>query len=263
MFHIEFIGIPGAGKSTLRDETLIELKKVDRQRFLGTEEAFLLVAKKRIDKIYKILLNSLPDGVGVKFVRRIMNRSLMQFEAQNDFLARYGEALKVFLASSEYKDLSHNDRSIVIAGLLAIGSLYQAIASQIDDSKAVIFDEGFIQKSLMFINAGNDYGKETEVIKEYLECIPSPDLLVHVKTDIYTCYERMVTRPRALTIRLKNLDRDTITKFLINSENHLKWVAMHLKNKGIAMVEIDNNLPLKDAAETLKDRLLELAVVNR
>lgn len=252
MLHVEFIGIPGAGKSTIRSTLLKELKRDNRQRYLGAEEAFLLVARRRIDKVYRVILNFLPDDMGVKFIKRILNRSRMQFEAQNDFLAHYGEALKILFASQEFKTLSYDDRKIVISGFLEIVSIYQAISEDIDDSTVVLFDEGFVQKSMMFISHKEYCYRKNDNALEYLRHIPLPDLTVYIKTNPVSSNKRMMIRSKGLTKRLNKVDCDAVAQFLVNAEAHLEDVVALLNKEGkTTVLEIINDNSLDEIVKKL------------
>ncbi len=91
--RVEFIGLPGVGKSTLRQDLLNHLQREDKKRYLSIEEAFLQISRLHIDNIYRRPLNYLPHYLALRLSNKLMNRSLMQFEAQNRFLADKGKAL--------------------------------------------------------------------------------------------------------------------------------------------------------------------------
>lgn len=249
MFSVEFIGIPGSGKSTLRSELLKSLKIDSRQKCIDTEEAFIYVARSRLNRLYRVLLKPFPRNLEIRFIKKMMNHSPMEIESQNEFLARYGEALNAFLASPGFRQMVFDDRKIVVGAFLAVGALYQASSEQIGDDTAVFFDEGLIQKSMMFVSHNNDHRNDNYVF-DYLNHIPLPNLIVYVKADVALCVERMKLRSKGLTKRLAKADGDGAKRFLTNADDHMEKAVALLKKGGMSTVlEVNNNTSV---GETLK-----------
>jgi len=241
LLRVEFIGLPGVGKSTLRRELLGQLHRIDKKRYLSTEEAFLQVSKSDMDNIFRGPLRYMPHSLALKFSKKLANRSLMQFDAQNRFLAARGKALESFLISNTYRNMSLNDREIVIGSFLETGSLWECLNGRLPNKAVVIFEEGFVQKSFMFVDHSNDSAVETDHLYGYLENIPLPDLIVYVTAGLETCHKRMMTRSEGLTKRLKKVDEKKIAGFLAISNNHLQCVTKWLNNNyGEKLIELNN-----------------------
>ena len=242
LYHIEFMGLPGVGKTVTRKKLVQRLQLENKDMYLTMEEAFMHVAKSNMDAIYRVIIKSLPSSIAIKFTNKLMNRSLMQYEAQNVFLAKFGKSFESFLASPEFDALSVGDRAILISGFFQIGALYESVNEQLDEKIAVFFEEGFIQKSFMFICHITNEQSEVTHLYNYLENIPMADLIIYIKADLDTCYQRMFHRPQGLTSRLKKVDKDAVYSFLIKSEKHLHNVVSWLRdNKNIHILEINND----------------------
>ena len=97
MFRVEFIGLPGSGKSYLRKMLVRRLQLVDNKKYVTSEEAFFEVSRRKMDKVYRHAINILPVYFAMKLIHKLINRSLMQFDAQNSFLAKWGMVLEIFL----------------------------------------------------------------------------------------------------------------------------------------------------------------------
>jgi hypothetical protein len=247
MFRVEFIGLPGAGKSHIRENLVKGLKLADNERYITTEKAFIQASKTKIDRLYHFLIKCLPDNIGLKVANRLIDRSAVRFEAQNKFLARWGKAFETFLSSPGFDNMSIGDREIVISGFLGTGIIFERINGSLPENTVIFFEEGFVQKSFMFISHLIDYDENKSSLFSYLEYIPLPDLIIYVRADINTCYERMLYRQKGVTERLKGANREAILDFLKIADNHLKTVISWLKNKkNIHLMEIDN----EDASET-------------
>ena len=120
MFRVEFIGIPGVGKSTIARKLVHSLKSADEDRYLTLEQAFLYVCKAKVDKPYRIILKGIPDIIAIRLSNKLINRSLMQFDAQNRFLAKSGKSFDAFLSSMEFDNLSIDDRQNVISAFIIV-----------------------------------------------------------------------------------------------------------------------------------------------
>ncbi len=258
MYRIEFIGIPGVGKSTLMRMLVEKLRQQNNREYMTFEDAFHYVAKDKIDKGYRFILNALPRKIAERFISKIINRSLFQFDAQSRFLAHYGSAFQIVLASDEYNNMSHYDRGVVIANFLSLGSLYQAITEQIVDNAVIFNDEGFVQKSMMFTSYKTQDKELNESIISYFNNIPLPDLLIYVKADMSLCQERMFTRTKGLTARLKKLDKKARINFLLNSESLFEILVPWLQNeRKVTVLQIDNSNSIDTTIKKLESVLLD------
>lgn len=259
ILRVEFIGLPGVGKSTLRHNLLNHFHRVDKKRYLSTEEAFLQVSRLHIDNIYRRPLNYLPHFLALRASNKLMNRSLMQFEAQNRFLAKNGKALEAFFASNVYCNMSLKDKANVIGSFLEMGSLWQCIKGPLLDEVAVFFEEGFVQKSFMFVDQSNGSLIEKEKLCTYLENIPLPDVVIYITANIETCQRRMIDRPEGLTERLKSADNNKITNFLSTAQNHLEFVAGWLgDNCGEIVIEVNSEKGLGEVSPVIINKIQRL-----
>ena len=257
--RVEFIGLPGVGKSTLRRDLLNHLHRVDKKRYLSTEEAFLQASRLHIDNIYRRPLNYLPHYIALRASNKLMNRSLMQFEAQNRFLAENGKALEAFFASNVYCNMPLKDRRLVIGSFLEMGSLWQCIKGSLIDEVVVFFEEGFVQKSFLFVDQSNGSSIEKDKLCGYLENIPLPDIVIYITADIETCQRRMMGRPGGLTERLKSADKNEITNFLSAAQNHLKFVAEWLSdNCGEIIIEVNSEKELGEVSPMIINKIQRL-----
>ncbi len=257
--RIECVGVPGAGKSTIRDTLVRKLKKGARKKFLTIEEAFLEVTKEKQGKIYHLFLNFVPDSIARKIINRVSDPYCQLFASQNKFLAQYGRSINAFLTSSIYKQLDVDDRANVISSFLYTGSICQCVEEHIAPGAVVLFDEGLVQKSFMFVShlsQNNQADNDRTKLYDYLGNVPLPDYLIYIKADLDICYSRMMNRPKGLTARLKHVDKDEIKKFLKNADKHLEEVFDWIKdNSNIELVKVDNVDEVSRVVSKLEDEL--------
>jgi len=252
---IEFVGAPGVGKSTIH-RLLVRRLHQGRRQYLTQEEALTIAARRNIEKILRYCLKVLPFKYAVKLNTFLDNRSYMYLEAQSRFLANWGKSFEVFLNSFEFSQMKPAERALVIASFLEVGACFECLIDQLPDRSVVVQEEGFIQKSFMFISPLQTVQEEESILTRYLANIPIPEVVVYVFADVEACYERMVSRSEGLTKRLDGKSKAGVLHFLENSIAHLQrclqW--LRIKEKSI-VIEVDNNLILEDVVAELEKKI--------
>jgi adenylate kinase family enzyme len=255
---VEFIGLPGSGKTTLRRQFLADLSPAQEARYLSEETALLVVARRRIDRVFRIPLKLLPHGLAMRFCPKVWWRSMQRSESLVRFLVKHGAALGAFTSSGVHDAMSEVDRFRVIESFLETGAVREFLDDPQMADRVVLFGEGLVQKSLMFVDHSDVIGETAEAAR-YLENIPLPDLVIHVRVSTDVSIERMTGRSDGLTQRLKKADSATIRRFVGKASHHLEllsgWFA---KNHPDRMLTIDNHQSAASAAAAIRERLLTL-----
>jgi len=254
--RVEFLGLPGAGKTTIRRALLERLKNKNAEKYITSEEACYKRMRLDGDKVYRYLLGVLPYKAGLDFSGWMQGRSLFQLEAQNSFLARYGKALNAFLSSIVYEKMSLEDKKNVMGSFLGTGSVWDLLNTPSFIDSMIFFEEGFVQKSFMFVDHNHSSGIINSSLREYLQNIPLPDVVIHVRTDISISHRRMLEREDGLTNRLKGLDEISIDKFLSSAEGHIDNIRKELSSKAdCKVIDIVNEGSLEGVIESLLKKL--------
>lgn len=239
--RVELVGLPGSGKSHIQKYLIKALKLSDKKRFISPDEAFLQISKNKIDRVYRLILNCLPHRMGLIFSQKLINRSYMQYDAQNRFLAKWGKAFEAYLSSPVFDQMTVEDREIRISVFLNTGAIFECINDLILEEKIVLFDELFVQKSFIFVSHLIDCSIDESGLYRYLENIPLSDIVIHVKADINTCYNRMLSRERGVIQILKDSGQEDIMKFFKTAEVYINTIVDWLTNrKNIILLEIEN-----------------------
>ena len=117
-----------------------------------------------------------------------------------------------------------------------------------------MLDEGFYNFLAKFIidETGKVQGRSGMQI---IRTMPKIDLLIHVKSDVSTCIQRMRMREQGIPLPYQNLSGIQIEEnFSRYNEFFNKYIAL-IKNKGIKTIEIDNNQPLDEAKSQLTNEI--------
>jgi len=258
MISVEFMGAPGSGKSTILAHLAKEMHRRRPGRFITTDDGFLIVARERVDKIYRVILRLLPYHLALRVSAKLLNRTLLQFEAQNRFLAQHGQALCAFLTSSASAPLTDDDRAIVLANFVEDGAMHTIMHDDLLQEAAIFFEEGLVQKSIMFVSQRGGDVECSQKLEDYLSSIPLPDLVIYVKTANDICSNRMTLRPRGVPQRLREIGNDSVLIFLERAQKHFDYVAASLqKNTAITLIEIDSTRQLNEVVFGLAEMMAE------
>ena len=253
--NVEFIGLPGSGKTTVGRRLATSFASEGDSSCLLAEEALLEAAKVDFDRVFRLPLKILPRSVAVRFCLRMWCRSSKRHEVELVFLARYGAALDAYLQSDAYRRMAETDRIRVLESFLETGSFRQFLSMPEMSNRIVVFGEGLVQKSFMFVDPEYDGADECRII-QYLESIPLPDLVIYVQASVDEAIGRMSSRADGLTQRLKQADEKTIRSFLESAQTHLELLANWLAGRRPAiLMRIDNYDDSPASLDELRSRI--------
>ena len=257
--HIEFIGPPGSGKSTIRQAAIARLGALDSNKYIPVEKAFRDATAYSGDKFYRHAVNYLPEKLSLRLANRAMGRSLMFSRAQQRFLAEYGKCMAAFIESPVYDNMSVNDRAATIGHFLESAGVWQSIESAshlTEASHAIIFDESLLQKTSMFVDHCDSDAQS--YLTAYLQMVPVSGLVISVQTDADTCHQRLLSRERGLPQRLGNQEPETIRRYLQKTIEHFEFLQGWLENHSKAqLLVLDQEPPVDRAAEQLAEKIVQ------
>ena len=257
LLHVELIGLPGAGKSTLKAGMIRRFKK-KRKVCLGVSEAFLSSFSKSVDELVSSqLLKMFPSWMGEILLKRLFIGSKYRFLAQNRFISQRSESIEAILSSDSFHEMPQESRVLALSRFLGTAIEYQVIKEQIEEDVSIVFDEGFFQRgtSLFIIPALGKYGASEESVFRYFDSVPSPNLLVLVETDLAKCAERIQTR--GLPSRLAHLNPSLILPFLLACQQYFHQIIEWAQTRNKRVVRIVNNGLIESAVIELTGNMME------
>lgn len=183
MKHIELVGPPGSGKSTIHAELV-------RRGHLGISYGSITTAMIQELTNQKPLLENVPYLLLKRYVNQVLepkrrNIAFEQFISSNiDFLDVLHTAMDLSVPGEQetvFKSLKH------AAERLQIG------ISATTDSMILCVDEGLVQKYMGTVWRCSD---QKIPVQSYFQAIPIPDLLIHVAAPVELCIDRQSDRER-------------------------------------------------------------------
>jgi len=250
MYHIELIGPPGCGKTTISGRLT---SARGRYRCLS-EKAALRLALRRADHGWAgRAARLLPASFGTAKAGALFNLSPSKAAARAAFLSRHHESLQAFLESRSFAAMGIEERTAVLSWFLELAARYGMIIEHCGDA-AVILDEGFLLRSVsLFVSPASAPASESEIAR-YLEDIPLPDLLIVVESDPATCMARLQRRGpgRSNTrLRMKSADEKTAAAFLKDCRDHVERVVAWVRDRRAGSVAVVRNGPADSIADAV------------
>lgn len=237
MRSIEFIGLPGAGKTTLSNGVVKYLQRKLQVTVLTPEKAAYYAAKEHCEMLLRTILRLLPEVLGQRLFSVLGGRTFWQQEYIYSYILENHKLLQTIFDDPFLKDRSEHDFKVVFYGLLQSGGLHTCLDQTSKTDWWVLFDEGLLQKSMMFVSSQSTVTREA--VEQYLSLVALPDVVVNLHVDKNTCIERMAGRPKGVTSRLRTHSREQLGAFLDHSAGHWEIVASWLKeNTRIPIIDI-------------------------
>ena len=209
---IEFIGLPGSGKTTISSLLVESLKKGNHNKhilsFKKAEELSLKFLLEKSSKIFYIL-NIIPYKLRIKIYKYIFKRKNLKKHFERNFTSENNELIKLVYSFIDNSNNKH--KGLALKWFHELISTYQLIQSNLNEDFVILVDEGFLNRSLSIFCYKNDEFKDKELLN-YLELIPAPAFLFNIGISLDESIRRL--KARGYPIRMRNLNEFDIQKIL-------------------------------------------------
>ena len=249
---VEFLGLPGAGKSTMRREVIASMKEAGQSAVdLPTAmlAAIRLHGADRLTRAVAIVTRSSSSPVW----RRAYARSTDRFTALTRFLAANPEVMEVVLATQRQRrgrDL-HQERVLSwILSLMANTQLVEETAGRFD---WLFIDEGFCQRAIALFGIGFD-GKDEILLRSYLGAIPLPEILIVVEASPSVCEARL--DEGEWSERVTRMNPTQRRAFLSTAAHLVELVANEAERLDARVIRIDGTAPIGESRDALTRALV-------
>ena len=221
--HVQFIGLPASGKSTLV-KCMVETWPESYIKANPEFDSLRLMSRKRPLIFAKSLIAILP-------------------------------VLSLILIGASRPGLHWKDKYKSVAGLLVnIGNYFIVMKQQKITKKITLWDEFVLQRALSIFGYSTERPND-KFLNTYLSWAQCQfDLQsIYVQSCPVDYYDHLLKR--GLPERMKSLDNATLLSII---ENHMRVInSITLKLDSIYLV--DTNMPLKDSCDQLDKRLRDLS----
>ena len=231
--HIEFIGLPGSGKTTLY---------------------------RRLNKHLEQCLGYQPGPQylwnGMLKDRRIVSQAGGAHRCLVDFIKDNPTFIEKTLAADQihnYYSSTPTIRDTVVTYFFTICSFYQAVSKDFAKPWSLL-DEGFMYYINKYI-----IDEEGELLSEFsqpiLNTMPTVDLVIHMSTDVNLCLSRMKERKAGYPSPYRTLSDKEFLNILMKADNRINTFLCQLQNYEITVIDIDADLTLEQSLRKVIEAL--------
>lgn len=249
VFHVEMLGLPGSGKSTVRND----LCMISPHGIISAEEAYKIAFCRLIYPNYSwSVCRHVPQTV---FNKLLSLQIRLSATPANE---RYGDFYSVATdAITTYSD--DDSRQVTVQTWLEILiEKYDAISRTFSPQKTVIFDEGFLQRSLsLFCPPYPATPLKKKYIKQYLSSMPTPDLIVILDVSAEVSHERMSSREIGAPSSYTHLTQVELQQSLDRMRAYINYVAEMSEDSNIPLFRINNEGQIKNTVQQIHQVLLQ------
>jgi len=230
---VEFVGTPGAGKTTLSRELLSLLSErgirgagvLEAARpHAGRTPAGRAVAKLSPPRFRDALLWQVFYGSGLSHA--------VGFARENPKLAR------LVLDNELARPIPAALKRHTLFWFFQLGGRYRFLHTTSRAGEALVFDDGFLHRAIA-LNASHLELPDRDRVNAYVDLLPRPDLLVRAIAGAEECERRI--RARGVWRHRSDLNAAELTRYLVNAERVAELATRRARERGWDLVEIDTD----------------------
>jgi len=248
---IEFVGLMGAGKTTLHRQAAERLAKLDRRCWTPKMVASSCGAgpdsAQRIDGVLSSAILARSRRLAFRLKASWWSRQLVSLAVQQLCFCR-----------QPHRDRLRRFRWV----LTALGNHWTA-RLKVPREDIVLFDEGLVQRAITVFVHGK---KSVDVsrLRCYPRAIPLPDILIYLRVDPEVARARVLRRPSSLARRFRSLSerelRDTFTDTALSLDALVTEIRETAKT--VKVVAIDAN-DIQQAMTALDQEIMTVTGARR
>lgn len=241
MSHIEFLGPPGAGKSTI-NTSLIKLNEI----YGGTEEdAVRRYFATKGSRQQRMLYRLLP-----RFVSKVLDDELLKYRLGHSALEDFVQKHPEFIADIHYAmDAVLYEPEKVFSQTRRAAEQYQLGISTVTNREKLCLDDGFIQRTVTILwrNPVDSFS-----IDRFFQNLPCPDTLIYVTAPPEQCLARQQERDNII------INKDWEDDDLIRVQNRVQSVCEDIRDRmseRTSVIEVENTGSVESAVEKIRTEL--------
>jgi broad-specificity NMP kinase len=248
---VELIGTPGAGKTTLAGDILPLLRErgwapvtiVDAAReHARRTPAGRLVTRYTSGAIQRLLLWWLFYGLG--------SLHALAFVIEQPRLTR------LVLRTQFRRPIRITRRLHICFWFFQLAGRQRFLSMTADDGEVLVVDDGFLHRAV-HIYASHTEQPSAQRIMQYVDLLPEPAVVVHVRCDEATCEQRV--RRRGPWRHSRRLTVAELSRYLVRSDRVVGVATRRARERGWFVADVDNGPGTAKAPATDLVRALDRA----
>ncbi|MCA9401431.1 MAG: AAA family ATPase [Candidatus Omnitrophica bacterium] len=247
---IEFLGIPGSGKSTAA-RALLQIAKENGLPVYSLDSGLLKVFLGfRAFAYTTVLLN---EENKLKAAKKIFHH--FYYPRYEKLFTRHFQSLGTHLHVKETPGSDQQHKRKLAEWFLNFGARYMFLQQYLNQDSSLIISEGFVNRTAGLFNDGHSMDNQT-VLRLLNDTLGVEHRFVSIQSDEELCYQRL--EKRGFTYRLKGRTESDIRSFLHLTAGQCALLADYFHTQGNTMIFVKNNTGVDCLKEELSLRLPEL-----
>ncbi|MDD3818400.1 MAG: hypothetical protein PHG41_00955 [Actinomycetota bacterium] len=237
--HIEFIGVPGSGKTTMYHKLVVLLNKEGIKARTFNKALFLCCIRSILSrKSFKDFLKVLLYFIGNIFFRSVSKFSNVQIDAYNEFLLANSTLIDFIAKVVNNKKIDLKEKLLIMKWFFNEFSGYQLISRYLRKDEILVFDEGFCHRAIAIWGRNESSKIEKDELDIYLNLIPLPDVILIINSEVEECERRLSERKYPPI--LKDLNYEERIGKLRFIEKLVPYITYIIEKKGTKLLYINN-----------------------
>jgi adenylate kinase len=244
--RIEFLGVPGAGKSALYREAIDEFGRAGVGAVNLADAVFAVLHAGMRDRVVGPALRYAPRRIGRKYYRQLAARSQDRELALREFMLEHPETVIAILRALDDRRAVDPDQNLVLGWILEFLWKYQLTTGSSSAAPYLVLDEGFANRAISLFGYGFSSDDEP-LLRQYIESIPQPDLVITVTADAETAAVRSTGRGR-----FSHLSDEDAVQHTRDAARCAAATSRLLKERGVDVYEVRNESSLAAASASVR-----------
>jgi thymidylate kinase len=263
MKYIEFLGLPGSGKTTFAKEivSILQTKQINVcTRWDVKHVTMRAMMRKKPGYVWRFIY-MLTYFAKYPILDFAWGKSsyLIMF----NFIRNYPQLVQQVVKHAESVDpppwMPQNTLSAerLIRWFFDVACIYQASQDFLRDDDVLLMEEGFCQQTYYLIVAFRKGNINDRKLERYIQLIPKPQLVVAIFTDPTQCERRLQTRPTGIPSKiLRSLTVSERIALLEQRMNTYQKIATYLEKQNLPVVRLNNNNNYSSTRKILEETLV-------
>jgi thymidylate kinase len=252
---VEFIGAPGAGKTTLVP-TLIDHLAERGIRARSVVEAARPYAERTL--LGKAVGRLSPPRFRHPLMWQVFYHLSVLYRLR--FFVQHPRLVWQVSTSQRRRPIPADARRHVTYWFFHLVGYYEFLAAHSRSDEALVFDEGFVHRVVQ-MNASDVEEPDPAQIRDYVNLLPRPDLVVFVEAPWEVCEQRIYRR--GLWKRFHDKSPAEVSRYVANSHRIVNMTVDYIQSKGWTVIEVDNRGDEVEVSESeLRGKLARISIVG-
>jgi len=248
--HIEFLGTPGSGKTTLLPVLSSYLYAHNWRPYTVVEAARPFTRRSKTGKLVSRLV---PGSLKNKILWQVFY--LSSLASRRKFYTKNRELIQQVMDFQRSRPAAAGvtERGVIHWFERLAGS-FEFLVSYAQPGEILLFDDGFVHRTIHLF-ASDVEEPDPLRIRQYLDLIPKPDLVIIPHAPLDTCLERVVQR--GVWKHASHKTPQEIRQYLTNAEMVVNTVSAYLQEKNWPLLTLDNSAEGARSSQTEMIRKLD------